>query len=519
MWLGTLDGPGPMYRRLYRAIRRAILDGRIRPGERLPSTRWVANDSGVARNRVILAYSQLLDEGYVVGRIGSGTYVVPELPSDFVAGSESAQRSTPPEPPRLSRFARRVQTQDLDWAPEDSPTYDFRYARPSLRDFPYSTWRRLLAQQVSTLEPRNLEYSYGPGAAAGLPLLRSTIAEYLLRWRGVRALPEQIIVTHGSQQALGLTARLLLDVGEYAAIEDPHYPGARLALRAAGAELIPVAVDEQGLDVAMLEQKRDRPRLVYVTPSHQFPTGVVLPLARRLALLRFAERFSAYIVEDDYDGEYRYGGSPLESLHGLDTAGRVIYVGTFSKILFPALRIGYVVVPPALVPVFARAKLAADLGNAQLEQCVLAQFISEGHLDTHLRRSRRRHAVRRRALLEALSQILPDRIKILGSNAGLHVLIGLRGKRPAQVPEIIARAREHDVGVYSTELCYDQRRPPCAELLLGHGSLSEDEIREGVRRLGDVLRLSAFRSSSLITNRREQPSYTTELARNSRSRR
>ncbi len=345
----------------------------------------------------------------------------------------------------------------------------------------------MIARQARRAQLSDLDYA--PGASAGLPFLRSAIAGHLLRWRGVRVSAEQIIVTNGSQQALGLAARLLLDPGDPAAIENPHYLGARLALQGAGAEIVPIPVDTQGLDVAALEREPRRPRLIYVTPSHQFPMGAVLPLSRRLALLRFAQRVGAYVIEDDYDGEYRYTGMPLESLQDLDEAARVLYVGTFSKILFPALRIGYIVAPTPLAAAFVQAKTAADFGNAQFEQRVLADFINDGHLDVHVRRSRRRHAARRRVMLETLSETIGKRATVLGCGAGLHVVVILRGVRPTDVARIVALARERSIGVYTTQPYYLGRRPRNAELLLGHGALSEDEIREGVRRLAEVIRV------------------------------
>jgi GntR family transcriptional regulator/MocR family aminotransferase len=482
MRLDPLDGRGPVYRQLYRALRRAILDGQVRPGTRLPSTRWLASESAVARNRVVLAYTQLLDEGYAVGRVGSGTYVAATLPTDERPAVSPRPAAVTTRAPRLSRAGRVLVARGARWiATSSGLRYDFSCGRPSFRDFPRSVWARLVRRHARPAAASDLDYA----PAAGLPELRAAIAEHLTRWRGVTCTAEQVFVTGGSQQALGIAASLLLEPGERLGMEEPHYSGARQAFEAARATLVPLRVDTQGLDIARLAATR-RVRMVYVTPAHQFPTGAVMPLTRRLALLAWARAANAHVVEDDYDSEYRYAGSPIESLHGLDQAGRVLYVGSFSKILSPALRLGYLVVPPALVRGFTLAKMAADLGTPSFGQRVLADFITEGHLEVHLRRSRRRHAARRAALLAALAEHAGERVDVRGGGAGLHVMMVLRGAQAADVAGIVQRARARDVGIYSTLGCY-LTRPRRAELLLGHGSLSEDEIRRGVVRLASVL--------------------------------
>jgi GntR family transcriptional regulator/MocR family aminotransferase len=482
MRLDPLDGRGPVYRQLYRALRHAILTGRARPGSRLPSTRWLASESGVARNRVVLAYTQLLDEGYATGRVGSGTYVAEALPSDERPAASPRAGTATTRAPRLSKSGRKLAAAGSRWiAISSGLRYDFSCGRPAFRDFPHWVWARLVRRHARPASAADLDYA----PAAGLPELRAAIAEHLTRWRGVACSAEQIFVTSGTQQALGLAAGLLLEPGERLGIEEPHYSGARQAFEAARATLVPLRVDGHGLDVGRLAAARGV-RMVYVTPAHQFPTGAVMPLARRLALLAWARGANAHVIEDDYDSEYRYGGSPIESLHGLDRAGRVLYAGSFSKILSPALRLGYLVVPRGLVRAFALAKLAADLGTPSFGQRVLADFIREGHLEAHLRRSRRRHAARRTALLEALAEHAGDRIDVRGSAAGLHVMLVVRGARAAAVAGIVRRARQQDVGVYSTLGCY-LTRPRRAELLLGHGSLAEDDIRRGVARLAAAL--------------------------------
>lgn len=482
MQLDPLDGRGPIYRQLYRSLRGAILDGRAHPGERLPSTRDVASATGVARNRVVLAYTQLLDEGYVVGRVGAGTYVASELPGNERPRALRGRGSAASTAVRLSASGRALVTRGAAWVRTSSLRYDFSCGRPSFADFPHSVWARLVRRRARRASAVDLDYA----PSAGVPALCDAIARHLTRWRGVVCTPEQVVVTNGSQQALGIVATLLLEPGERVALEEPHYTGARQAFEAARATIVPVPVDAHGIDVDALADTR-RVRIAYVTPGHQFPTGVVLPLARRLALLAWAHRSGAWVVEDDYDSEYRYAGAPIESLQGLDRDGRVFYVGSFSKILSPALRLGYLVVPPALVRAFRAGKTATDLGSPTFGQHVLADFMAAGHLEVHLRRSRRRHAARRATMLAALADQLGDRVEVLGGGAGLHVCLRLRDRKAVDVPVIRRRASAREVGIYSTEPCY-LARPRRAELLLGHGSLSEADITEGIGRLAAVLR-------------------------------
>ena len=483
MQLEPLDGRGPLYRQLYRALRGAILGGRARPGTRLPATRAVADETGVARNRVVLAYGQLVDEGYAVARVGSGTYVASELPGPERGVTSTRSAAAPSAPPRLSRAGRRLVARGASWtAIKPGLRYDFSCGRPSWRDFPHAVWARLVRRRARPARAADLDYA----PSAGLPELRAAIAEHLGRWRGLACSAEQVIVTNGSQQALVIVAGLLLDPGDTVALEEPHYAGARQAFEAARATLVPIRVDAQGLDVARLASGRRRPRVVYVTPAHQFPTGAVLPLARRLALLAWARRQDAYVIEDDYDSEYRYAGAPIETLHGLDRGGRVFHVGSFSKILSPALRLGYLVVPPAVVRPATIARTAADLGSAWLGQRVLADFIAAGHLEVHLRRSRRRHAARRAALLAAIAAHLGETVRVRGGAAGLHVMLEPRDATAGAVERLVRRAAAHGVGVYSTTALY-LRRPRRSALLLGHGALSEGEIRTGIGRLAEVM--------------------------------
>lgn len=483
-----VDGQGPLSAQISRSFRRAVLAGELSPATRLPSSRALAQELGVSRNTVLLAYDQLLAEGYVVGRGGSGTYVTSALPDTALptdAGRESP--GVPPvSPPRLSAYGRRLVQAPIPPFPSSPPDgrlrHDFRYGVPTVREFPHGTWRRLLARRARAASPGSM--SYGP--PEGYPPLRAAIAAYLRRARGVGCDREQVVVVNGSQQALDLTARALLDPGDRVVIEEPHYQGARLVFLAAGARLVPGPVDADGLDIGRLPQEGARARLAYVTPSHQFPTGVVMSLGRRLALLEWARRADAHVIEDDYDSEYRYEGRPIEAVQGLDRAGRVIYVGTLSKVLFPALRLGYLVLPEPLVEAFRRAKWATDRHTGTLEQEVLAEFIGDGHFERHLRRSRTRNAARRAALLDAVATHLGDRVEVVGANAGVHLLVWLRGIAPMALAPLVRRAAGVGVGVYPVAPYY-LTPPRQAGLLLGYAALTEPEIRAGIRRLASVL--------------------------------
>ena len=334
---------------------------------------------------------------------------------------------------------------------------------------------RTLTKRVLDYPPREL-LGYGP--PEGLPQLREALARYLQRSRGVRCTADQVIVVNGSQQALDLAARVLVDPGDGVVIEEPCYPGARAVFAANGARIVPVECDDEGLIVGAIPAG---PKVAYVTPSHQFPSGVVMSASRRLELLAWAERAGATIIEDDYDSEFRYEGRPLAALQGLDLAGRVVYTGTLSKVLLPALRLGYMVAPKPLQPAISGAKWLTDRHVALLYQAVLALFIDEGHFERHLRRMRKVYERRRQALLEAFDTHFGDRARVLGTQSGMHVLVHL--EEIADDEAFIARAAAEGVGIYSARLYYSGEAPPGASFLMGYSSVSEDGIREGVRLL------------------------------------
>ena len=468
---------GPLYRRVYQALKTLIREGRLAPGARLPSTRELATDLRVSRNTVMLAYEQLLAEGYVVTRDRATPAVANVQPASRPRAASAD--SAPPAP--VSAYARRLtRLLAAPATPAGRPAlrYDFRYGEPPVDEFPRKIWRRLLASRAR----RPARGALGYASPAGAPPLRAALAEYLERARGIVCEAEQIVITSGSQQGFDLAARVLLDPGDDVVVEEPHFPGVTIPFEAAGARLTLVPVDGEGLQTGRLPA---RARVAYVTPCHQFPTGVIMPLERRLALLAWAARAGAWVIEDDYVSEFRYEGHPLEALQSLDRDGRVVYVGTFSKTLFPALRLAYLVLPPPLVPAFVAAKWAADRFSPTLGQEALADFITSGQFERYLRRAGNRNAAKRRALIGALRAHFGERVEIAGENTGVHLVVWLNGVRPRELPALVARAKAAGVGIYPVTP-FHASPPPRAGLLFGYASLSEADIRNGIRRLAEV---------------------------------
>jgi GntR family transcriptional regulator/MocR family aminotransferase len=485
------DAALPLHRQLYEALRAAVLTGQLRPGSRLPATRALAAELGVSRNTVLAAYEQLLAEGYVEGQVGSGTYVARALPE--AALHLQARRRAVARPaaraPRLSRRGMLLAATPVTLVRAAGPPRPFRSGVPALDAFPRGVWMRLLARYWRR-PPREL---LGYGDPAGYRPLRVAIAAYLRVARGVRCEPEQVVIVAGSQQGLAIVARVLLDEGDVVWLEDPGYLGARGALRAAGARLVPVPVDDEGLAIAAGATRGPAPRLIYVTPSHQYPLGVTMSLARRLALLEWAGRVGAWVLEDDYDSEYRYGGRPLAALQGLDGDGRVIYLGTFSKVLCPGLRLGYLVAPPDLVDAFVAARALADRHSPGIEQAALADFIAEGHFARHLRRMRALYAARQAALVDAARRELAGLLTVPEAHAGMHVV----GWLPDGVDDVAAADRAAAHGVETVPLsAYALGRPVHRGLLLGYAAVDEAAIRAGVERLARALAAGPPRRST-----------------------
>ena len=468
-----IKGAGSISRQVFLGLRGAIVQGTFRPGDRLPATRDLAEQLGVSRTVVLLAYDQLLSEGFVEGRTGSGTYASNIFNAKPRAVADSARL-------RLSGFGKAAaaasSTVDFPKRPPSVLRYDFAYRRSGVDVFPFEVWRRILMRRARKASVRHFDY----GPAAGSLALREAIAIHLRRSRAAVCDASHVIIVNGSQQALDLAARVLMERGDSVVVEDPQYQGAREVFRAAGARLHPVTLDRDGLNPAKLPRSA---RIAFVTPSHQFPTGAILPLARRLALLEWAKKADAVLIEDDYDGESRYEGQPVESMQGLDTEGRVIYLGTFSRTIFPALRIGYLIAPKSLVPAFTSGKWLCDRHTATLEQETLAEFISSGAYERHLRRTRRANAVRRKALLEATHKYLRG-VEVTGDGSGTHVV--LWPDRDNSEDDLIARAAMQDVGVYGIAK-YFLKKPGKPGLMLGYSGMNDQQIREGIRRLSKVM--------------------------------
>jgi len=486
-----LDGEGPAYDQIYRSLRGAILGGRVMPGSRLPASRLLASDLCVSRNTVLAAYDQLLAEGYAVARRGAGTFVAPQL-SQTSAGRVAAEPTAGEELPPLDSLSdygrrlieRRPRRHYEAAVPTEPPRFDFRPCVPDLERLPNAAWRRALSRRALDAPNAAFDYADPTGSAD----LRRELAAYLGRARGVVCQPDSILIVSGVSQALDLTTRLFLDPGDRVLLEDPGYLGARRVFECAGAQLTAAPVDEQGLDLAAVPpQALADCRLAYVTPSHQFPTGAVMSLARRLELLRWATDSGAFILEDDYDSEFRYEGRAIEALKSLDDTGRVIYVGTFSKTLFPSLRIAYLVLPPGLRELYRDARWLADFTSPALEQSALAAFVASGEFERHTRRARTLYGRSRSALLDALRDQLGKAALLRDSKAGLHVHVRLPGVSHRAFAKLAMRALEREVGLYSAGHCYLEP-PDCTELVLGFARLEENEIHEGVARIGEVVR-------------------------------
>ncbi len=475
------DSAVPLYQQLAAALRCAVLQKRLQPNQKVPPSRTLAQSLEISRVTVTQSYEQLVSEGYLETRRGAGTFVCAQLPEDYLH-TESIERNAPASSnlTMLSRFGTDLLAGHPLTSPQPQHRISFRYGNPATDLFPMTLWRRLLMRHCAT---SSALMNYSADAAGYVPL-RHAIADYLRRSRAVQCSPDQVIIVNGSQQALDLIARLTLDWGDWVAMEDPGYLGARYCFTGRGAKLQAMPVDADGVRVDALSQCRQSFKLLYVTPSHQFPTGATLSLARRLALLQWAQRTGTLILEDDYDGEYRYGDRPMPALQGLDRHNTVIYVGTFSKILFPALRIGYLVVPRAWISLVSRAKWLCDRQTPMLEQYALADFFTEGHFERHIRRTRHRYDQRRQVLVKALNDSLGSSVTILGENAGIHLMAKIATPLPDTV--VIQRAASADVGIISAQGYYLQR-PKTGEFIFGYAQLTENQIEQGIQRLAQVL--------------------------------
>jgi GntR family transcriptional regulator/MocR family aminotransferase len=466
-----------LQQQIYDAVRRSILDGTLAPGTRLPSSRALADDLAVSRTTTLLAYEQLLAEGYLAARRGSGTYVADEIPDALP--QRVSTRALRSKHPQLSRRGAALAALPGPARRIAGPARAFRVGVPALDLFPLRHWSQLVTRRLRSTTIRQLDY----GDAAGFPELRAAIAAHVQAARGTQCSAEQVIVVAGAQRGLQMICTALLDPGDRVWLEEPGYTGARSALVTAGARIIPVRVDEDGLDVVAAMRRASDARLAYVTPSNQFPLGVPMSLVRRFALLKWAAAAGAWIVEDDYDSEFRYDTRPFPCLHGLDTDGRVIYVGTFAKSLFPAMRLAFVIVPSDLRDRFLAVHRTTDLHAPLLEQMALADFIGEGHYARHLRRMRTAYRERLEALIDAAGRSCAGALQLREVRTGLHAVADLHGIREERVYE---EARERGIEVTPLGM-YFLGRPTMNGLLLGFASTRPEVLRRGMERLAQAI--------------------------------
>ena len=457
----------PLHRQIYDGYRRAILAGLLRPGQRIPSTRALAAELGVSRLPVLGAYEQLLHEGYLDGRRGSGTFVNADL---------AKQRRRPAAPVR--RSARRTTSLTL----EELGFRPFRVSS-ALDQFPRAAWARIVARHAHSMPAELMGYcepaGYGP--------LREQIAEYLRTARAVRCEADQVLVVSSSQAALRICAAVLIAPGATVALEEPGYPGARAALAVDGAAMAYVPVDDDGIDVGALAALRTAPRAVYVTPSHQYPLGSSMTAARRMALLAWAARNGSWILEDDYDSEFRYVSRPLGALQGMDAHDRVIYVGTFSNVLFPALRVGYLVVPPQLWEAFVRARESLDIFSPTLYQLAITDFLREGRFARHARRMRDVYLRRRDVLLAGLERHCRGKLTVHNADAGLHVSAWL--PRGVSDVDVVKQLEANGLTATALSTCYAAGAARSG-LLLGFGGCEERALERATATLGRILAIS-----------------------------
>ena len=470
----------PLHKQIYDAYRAMIVGRNLRAGQEIPSTRALASELGISRIPALTAYAQLLAEGYFEARVGAGTFVCSSLPEQLTSSERSAARSAD-----VRSGSRRVARRSLLL-----PRYEklpwlrglgaFSVSQPAFDQFPFQVWSTLVMRHCRSPHASALQY----GGPLGSEPLREAICTYLRTARAVRCDPQQVMIVSGSQQALEISARVLLDAGSPAWVEEPGYWLTRHVLTAAGARLVPVPVDSEGIDVAAGIKLSRKARAAYVAPSHQYPLGATMSASRRIQLLDWAQNSGSWIIEDDYDSEYRYGSMPISSLQGLDHNSRVIYIGTFSKTLFPSLRLGYVVIPLDLVDRFAAVRHAMDLGSPHFYQAVLTDFMTEGHFARHIRRMRLLYSERRAALVDSLHNEFGPAVEILGAEAGMHLVMILpKGFRDA---EIANKAAHEKLWLWPLSTAY-LGKTARQGFILGFGSTPAAEMPQAVGRFRDAL--------------------------------
>jgi GntR family transcriptional regulator / MocR family aminotransferase len=472
----------PMYRQVYQSFRSAVMDGRLRAGERVPSTRALALELRVSRIPILNAYAQLLAEGYFESRTGAGTVISRSLPDPITKSSKSQRErirprlgprpvsanSAEPSPPVRRILAKRT------WGA-------FSVGQVAFAQFPFRVWNSLVARHSRNATAMSFDY----GDPLGLEDLREAIAAYVRTARAVRCEANQIMIVSGSQHALEITSRVLLDHSCSVWMEEPGYTFARRVFRSRACRIVPIPVDDEGIDVNEGIRRSPTARVAFVSPSHQFPLGATMSASRRLQLIEWAERAGSWIIEDDYDSEYRYETMPIASLQGLDWNERVVYVGTFSKVLFPSLRLGYIVIPTDLVEQFVTVRVGVDIAPPGFFQHVLADFIREGHFSRHVRRMRALYSERRAMLIKCLRDELGPIARISGEQAGTHVTLLL--KNTVSDVELVERAAKRGLSLVPLSNSYLGKTVQQG-LVLGFGSTPTETIPSSVRKLGTLLR-------------------------------
>ncbi len=452
------DSNVPLMKQVYQYVREQILCGTLHTGEKLPSTRELSNHLGVSRNTILDVYEQLIAEGYLVSQRGAGTFVAE---GTFLRRHNQQEIITPEKPK------------------QDKVMIDFKSGVPDLTLFPRNIWAKLSNEIWKETEATTFGYDQPEGRIE----LREVLSNYLVKTRGVVCHPGQVIITSGATQALTLVAKLLLSPDAHVIIEDPITADIQTIFQATGASLYPIPVDEKGMNTTLLP-KHLRPEFVFITPSHQFPLGSTLPIQRRIDLIEYVRQKDSFIVEDDYDSEFRFEGLPISSVQGLEEE-RVIYIGSFSKILSPGLRIGYVILPNQLIHIGRDLKWFSDLHTPSIDQLVLARFIKEGYLERHILKMKKLYKRRRDLLMTELKKHFSEEITFLGYTTGLHLVT--EWKNTTFSKQVMKRLEEHHVKVYPVETHSIDKGKHCNRIIIGYGHLDSETIIEGVKRLKDTL--------------------------------
>ena len=473
----------PLYKQLYEGIRLSILNGTIRAGERLPATRQLASELKISRNIVSMAFEQLMLEGYLTGKVGSGTFVSSNLPDNFIKSKTNGVVDIPKSNKKGNSSGVKIPFDKVSaWSPAKEDVIPFQNAVPGLDIFPFGLWTKIANKEYKEIGKHHLAYD----DASGYAPLRESIASYLRSARGVKCESSQVLIINGAQQGFSLCSHILTNKGDEVLMEDPGYGGARAAFANYGARIKPVPVDEDGVDVKFLIKHHRKAKMIYITPAHQYPMGGTLSLNKRMDLLKWSAKCNTWIIEDDYDSELRYTGRPLAALQGLDQRDKVIYIGTFSKVLFPALRIAYMVLPTVeMANRFTSVKAVFDRQCPIMEQVIINTFMEEGHFVRHLRRMRLEYHERQKMLIRAVEKDLAGKLRVEEQAAGMHVIGWLpKNSNDREVSEMLLRN-----GIYANALSnYTMKYSKGPGLLLGYTAFNKFRVRNYVQKMDRILK-------------------------------